>query len=192
MRFATLIAILIFFSACYKDYSFERSDIPPMVEDSSIVTDPPPTAASPLPGCDFCSVNQQPTEISWSFGIDGSFLCGNVTSSVMSNEKDALTFFGPSSCSNDSGLIITAYFSKRPLRGDAAYVQADRASAIYYDNISDVPLFESLPQNGFFLVINEYDQSTGIAFGTMGGKAKFKDGSTWTIKNGRFRISINP
>src|SRR5882724_966529 len=94
------------FSGCIKEYSYERQMIDTL---STIDSIPDDTTAEPLifshcPGCD----GQDNFLLStWNFKYDTSFICGNITRAINSPDHSAFTFFGPSACSLDTGIIMT-------------------------------------------------------------------------------------
>ncbi|GAO44944.1 hypothetical protein FPE01S_04_01870 [Flavihumibacter petaseus NBRC 106054] len=124
--------------------------------------------------------------------MGGGYVSGKIRGTVISNDREAMTFFGPTGCTRDSGLIINAYFTETPLKSDGTTIQATWSSAIYYDNIGNTHVFESLPENDFWLIIDVYERNTGKAQGRLGGKAKMLNGEMIPIEGGRFNIRIKP
>src|SRR5258706_3842643 len=136
--FISVLYILAFTGGCKKEYSYEGGPIQGPIQfpdstvtgDSTIIEDS--TSIITFPKCSGCNTEALST-LTWSFKVGSSLLCGNVTRGVVSPDGGGMTFFGPSSCSRDSGLIITAFFNDQTLRKDQSNITASRASLEYYD-----------------------------------------------------------
>jgi hypothetical protein len=193
-QFSALLLICLFFLGCSKEYSYERTDPvqgpPPIPVDTTGQGDSLNNQPVMIPGCFSCNTQIEAADSSWQFSVGNASLCGSVTGAVISRERNALTFFGPSKCSLDSGLIITAYFSTEPLTSDKNYLQADRASMAYYDNTTLVNVIESYEKNQFKLVVDSYVHQTGILKGRFTGLAIFKNGDTSLLKSSSFQVRL--
>lgn len=99
-------------------------------------------------------------------------------------------FFGPSVCSADSGLIITAYFNNPALNKDQSNITADQATLQYYDNTTGSDVLLSMRPNIFSLTIDNYIRSTGITIGSFGGSVVDKNGNIIKVDAGRFNIKF--
>jgi hypothetical protein len=104
--FFCAVALVFKSTGCAKEYSFEG-----MAVDSALVTVPDTIVSAPfIPSCVACqSINMLP-DSTWIFQVDGSVLCGTAEKALIAIERTAFTFFGPSSCSPDSGFIISVFF----------------------------------------------------------------------------------
>ena len=124
------------------------------------------------------------------FIVNGTVVCGSVTGAVKTIEGTAMTFFGPSACSKDTGLIITAYFPTPSLLANSTKQAADRIAFEYYDNVTPSQITAALFTSTFSLVIDQYTQQTGIATGTFSGQARTSNGKSVTITSGKFNITF--
>ncbi|HUP11990.1 MAG TPA: hypothetical protein VM187_07260, partial [Niastella sp.] len=162
-----LICLAVFFvlqysTGCFKEeYSYEGGPSP----DTLMRPDPLPVPADTTTTVDTvltfapCAACKYATSITlgqWNFQYDTSFLCGTVTNAVMSPEKNAFTFFGPSDCTPGTGLIITAYFDPVTFDNDRAGVQSNRVSLRYYDNNNTTDIFSPGAQTQFSITINQF------------------------------------
>ncbi|MBA2563348.1 MAG: hypothetical protein H0V14_10660 [Chitinophagaceae bacterium] len=179
-------------AGCKKEYSFEgdpRQDST-ILPDSTITEDSTKAPGISFPTCKNCNSTDTSSTFKWSFQIGSSFLCGNVTNAVLSPDGNGMTFFGPSTCSEDSGLIITAYFRNQSLNQDQSNITADRAALEYYDNTTLSDILQSKRPNIFSLTIDSYIRQTGITTGTFGGWVVDKNGDVIKVDAGRFKIKF--
>ncbi len=184
--FFALYAIL-FALGCKKEYSYEGGAIQnyPILPDSTIAGDTT-QIINTIPNCDGCNSIDEAVDLKWSFKVGNSSLCGNVTRGVLSPDGDGMTFFGPSTCSRDSGLIITAFFSGQVLNHDQNNLTASRASLEYYDNITMSDVLHSKRPNIFSLTIDNYVHQTGVVTGTFYGSVLDKNGKIIKVESGKF------
>jgi hypothetical protein len=194
-RFVTIslfFLILLVFAVhgCKKEYSYEGGTL---IQDSTI-TDPiilPDSANADntiaFPRCEGCSNLHTTSSLFWSFKLRGADVCGIITNTVVSPEGTAMTFFGPSVCSVDSGLIITATFDQA-LKQASANLGASRASLEYYDNVTGIDILQSKQPNVFSLTIDQYTAQTGIATGRFSGTVVAKNGELVKVDDGKFKI----
>jgi hypothetical protein len=116
-------------------------------------------------------------------------LCGKVDTTIINAEKNALTFFGPSICAKDSGIIFTVYLKSNVLNKDILNLDASHAIFYYYDSYGPYVLMSHYDQP-FKLTINSYVNATGIAIGTFSGIGFLADGTWIEIREGKFKIKI--
>lgn len=176
-------------SGCAKEYSFEGAAAD-SVTDSIPVIDSPTKAAIKFPECAGCAGMDDFIMNKWSFRNDSSFVCGNITDAIVTPERNAFTFFGPSSCSEDTGLIITVYLNYGYLDADRTNVVTNHVIVRCYDNAVEKDIYASTQELGFTLIIDSYTQSTGIAKGRFFGNVKTKDTDVAFIKDGKFEILV--
>lgn len=185
------ISYAIFFSACAKEFSYERQDVPVIIDststDTSVVTPP----AINLPVCEGCINFNSATDSSWSFTYGNEKVCGSITNAVITPGRDAFTFFGPSYCSLDSGMIITAYLGTDTLDRDKQNLTVNQVIFDYYDNVAPSDIFLSNPSQPFYLVIDKYTHSTHSAIGSFRGIVFTEAGRKDVITSGRFNIVFN-
>ena len=183
--FIFLLIILISTPGCIKDYSFEGETI----KDSTVIEDPGPPSGFTLPVCSSCIGKDSLLLSKWSFKTDSTLICGNVTNAIISPDRTAFTFFGPSACSADTGLVMTVYLNGVVLDGDKSAISTERVIFQYYERGKpDILLSRPLP--GFSLDITRYEHQTRIASGTFAGFAATQNGAVILIKSGKFQVKF--
>ena len=181
-----LLTLSILYISCEKEYSYEGGPL----QDSTIIPDSTKPIGITFPKCTGCNSTDPLATLQWSFKIGSSFLCGNLTRGVLSPDGDGMTFFGPSTCSRDTGLIITAVFDTKLLNKDQSNLTASRASLEYYDNTTMSDILQSKRPNIFSLTIDNYNRQTGIATGTFNGSVLDSDGNIVKVDAGRFNVKF--
>ena len=185
LSFILASLILVTDSACIKEYSYEREAI----QDSTFVEEPLPVAGFSLPFCSTCDGRDTGLLSTWSFKTDSIFSCGKNTNAIISPERTAFTFFSPSACSPDTGLIMTVYLNGIVLDSDKSGISTNRVIFQYYDKGGpDILLSRPLP--GFTLKIDTYTHQTRIASGSFTGNAATQNGDIILIKEGKFNIKF--
>ena len=180
-----LVIILLSAPGCIKDYSFEGE----IINDSTTKEDPVPPSGFTLPVCSSCVGRDSLLLSKWSFKTDSTLICGTVTNAIISPDRTAFTFFGPSACSADTGLVMTVYLNGVVLDGNKSGISTERVIFEYYERGKpDILLSRPLP--GFTLDITRYDHQTGIASGSFGGYAATQKGDVILIKAGKFQIKF--
>jgi hypothetical protein len=180
---------MLIIAGCSKEYSYEGGEITELPTDSIPGTDTIIDDTIKFPVCDACKEMAEPILSTWSFKYGTSFLCGNITSAILSPDRTAFTFFGPSACSLDTGLVMTVYLNKQ-LDRDISNVFAVKALFQYYDNATGPNIFLSDQVNKIDLMITSYDDETGIAKGIFSGISGTYQNGTATIKEGNFQIQF--
>ncbi len=174
---------LISFSGCIKEYSYEgepaNHTIP--IDDTGF--------RSPI-SFPFCAGCRQDFILTgWNFKYDTSLLCGSVTNAVITPERNGFTFFGPSACSADTGLVMTVFLDSDALNKDKSNITTNNVIFQYYDNTTFSDIFIS----GRFSVsftIDTYEHATGIVKGRFNGNVKTKDSTAAAIMDGKFAIKL--
>jgi hypothetical protein len=117
LSFAWLTCILclqfVTFTGCVKEYSYEGDPTP----DTTL----PPHTVKPMinfPACNSCNTVNNFELSTWSLKYQGSILCGSITNAIVATDKTAFTFFGPSACSTDTGLVMTVFLEHDVLDRD--------------------------------------------------------------------------
>jgi hypothetical protein len=179
-------------SGCAKEYSYEGGPGP---DTTPSVTDTPPpiddTIALDLPVCDACKITADTSGYTWNFEYNSNKLCGNITDAVITPDRHGFTFFGPSACSLDTGIVFTVYLKTGDtLNRDRTNVFTDDVYFEYYDNISDIDVFASDLTHRMGLTITNYDDATGTAIGTFSGVATSKLNTVAIINSGNFIIKF--
>jgi len=180
----SLLSLLIIMG-CAKEYSYEGGDLVE-VHDSL----PPPVVVNDFPACPFCQTITGTPLSSWSFKKGNTTVCGSIDTAIITLERTAFTFFGPSACSVDSGLVITVYLGNESLNRDRTNVTINNIAFYYYDRVTPSYIFMSLPNSPFTGTIDNYDHQAKIASGTFTGNALRSDGSAASITSGKFKVKL--
>lgn len=195
--FNIILAILVisgfFFYApgCRKDHSYEGGNRPVYPVDP----DPPLPADSgknKIPFFCIDCVGHDKIEMGrWSFKIDSSLFCGTVTAAPITPDRIGFTFFGPSACSLDSGLIMTVYLpAGSPLTTDRNNLTTNRVAIEYYDNKTNFDVIYSRTIYEMTLTIESYVHQTRIASGRFSGIAYKANNETVPITSGKFQFKF--
>lgn len=175
---------------CAKEYSYEGGPAP----DTTVVSLPPDTIIKQpiiFPFCAQCNNTDVLLPSTWNFGYDTALICGNITDAILAPDRIGFTFFGPSSCSIDSGLVMTVYLNAGLPDADIANIVSNQVIFEYYDNVTQKDIFSTAELGTFSLTIESYVYTTGIAKGSFSGYVPAKNGDIVQIKNGRFQVKFN-
>lgn len=190
-----LLALAFFLSilmlqntGCYKEYSFEGRDTARIVRDTA---SPAPVVVKEFPTCSLCNPSNDLSVGQWNFRTGNSFLCGGVTNSgfIGGYSKKDFTLFGPSACSVDTGLVISAYLSE-PLDRDRFNLTTDQTAFYYYDDHAVKDILISLLPAPFSVTVQSFIYATGIATGTFSGTVYKANGDTAIITDGKFKVKL--
>ncbi len=185
LLYASICLVLTAMVSCKKEYSFEGFPLesPVPLPDTIIV---PPVS---LPQCIECTDADIALE-TWHFNYQNAIVCGKVTASVITPERNGFTFFGPSSCSADTGLILTVFLNEVALNKNQQGVTTNDVMLEYYDNItpSDVLLSK---HHSISFTIESYNHNTGIAKGFFQGNVYTSSNVPLPVTNGKFMIKFN-
>jgi hypothetical protein len=178
--FLALPAFLLY-AGCAKDYSYEQK--PEQMDTTVGLPTVPPTVVA---SCSACTTATLP-DSSWRLLFDGVVYCGVVDRAIITLERTAFTFFGPSFCSSDSGFVASVQIENDKLDSDKAGVRA-KLGCYYYDNVGQSFLFMSPPGQPLQLIITSYVHQTRTATGTFSGAVGAGNGAIREVKNGRFHF----
>ncbi|MDQ6844743.1 MAG: hypothetical protein M3Z92_10380 [Bacteroidota bacterium] len=183
------ISFIQFFglAGCEKEYSYEGGIIADTIPIVRIDTIPKPSTDFPF--CPACAAMNPSAVLFWSFKYDTSLLCGTVTNAVITPDRDGFTFFGPSACSSDTGLVMTVFLDMDSLNRDKNNITTNNVALEYYDNTTFNDIFIANRRSLYF-IIETYNHSTGIAKGTFNGNVTLKNGTQKAILGGRFVIQF--
>ncbi len=190
-----LACFLLFVASpgCIKEYSYEggQHDSIPLVDTTGADTTSTDTSASATlySQCSLCNKNPDFTLGKWSFTIDTFIFCGTITGQVMLGARTAFTFFGPSACSTDTGLVMTCYLDN-PFPAEAKNINVDRTTLRYYNHVGAKDMFVADISLGFSLSITSYSESTGIMKGYFSGLVYTDRNDIAQIENGKFEIQF--
>lgn len=178
-----LLAMLIFYSGCVKEYSFEGGNTPVVID----TTNPPAPASWICPDCIGRDVFE---ESRWSFYNENSFLCGIIDTAIVNPERTAFTFFGPSSCSIDTGMIASVYLNGTVLNSNITNLSSQRGAFYYYDNVGQTTILISRQANPFTVTIDSYNHQTRMATGTFSGPVFTSNGGPTFIVSGKYKVKL--
>lgn len=182
------LVFLLLLSAtnCSKDFSFEGGPL----SDTTSIVDTSSDLDFFIPSCPSCSNANEVKVNSWKFSLNGTVICGVVTRAIKNAAGTALTFFGPSQCSQDTGVVITAYFTAPGLTENKTPFRAERVGLEYYDKVTPSSIVLALLTTQFSLIIQTYNQQSGEATGIFEGEALTSNGKTIKVTSGKFNIKI--
>lgn len=176
------LIVIISTIGCQKEYSFEGSPVP--------VADTVPVQTFDFPSCNSCLSNDSLDLWAWKFKLNNATLCGHADTAIINIERSSFTFFGPSTCSLDSGLVITVYLNPWVLNSDKSNINAGMVAFYYYDHIGSSYILMSQPNTAFTLTIENYNDLTGITTGKFAGYAYLANGDIATIHEGKFKVKL--
>ena len=178
-----LVSLLVFLiTNCKKEYSYEGGAIP-------IITDSVINVVQQPYICPSCIGADDYIEGKWSFYHGGNFYCGIVDTAIATPARDGFTFFGPSSCSPDSGLVLTINIEPTILNQDVSNSTTSKVGMYYYDNVGQTYPFMTRSGFNFSLTIDSYIHQTRLMTGSFSGFV-FKPTGQQTSLNGKFKLKI--
>ena len=182
--FPALLFLICLLQSCAKEYSYENKP------EVTIPTDSLATINF-LSSCSLCNTTNTTAMKKWSFKHKNSIQCGNIDTAIITPNKNAFTFFGPSSCSTDTGLVITAYLDNIILDKDLFNYTTDHIAFYYYDHVGPTYIFMVRPPLKFSLTIESYIHQTGIIKGSFNGAAYKADNSLGLVESGKFELQLH-
>lgn len=182
--FLVVIIYSIQLAGCTKEYSIEGLPVPG--NDTILI----PGVIKDIPTCNLCTASSGTTLFTWSFQIGSSLLCGMIDTAIVSPTRTAFTFYGPSSCSLDSGMVISIYLPNDTLNKDRQNIVLERNAFYYYDKVTPSDIFSSRQNIPFTVMIDQYTHQTKIATGRFSGSVFKTNGSGSQISSGRFRVKL--
>jgi hypothetical protein len=186
------LAISVFIASCDKDYSYEGGSVIPVpaiipLPVDTIKTDTIIVNPGELPACKVCIDSGDIKVASWSFKTGNALICGRIDTAIILNlERSSLTFFGPSACGVDTGIIFTVHLGTNGLVKDVQNIIATNAIFYYYHTNAPYILLSHADQP-FKLTITKYDHLTKIMTGTFSGNGFRQDGRAINITDGKFK-----
>jgi len=104
-------------------------------------------------------------------------------------ERTAFTFFGPSACSSDTGIIISAYLDGNVLNKDLFNISTQNGAFYFYDNVGQTTILISNSAN-FNVTVESYIHQTRVITGKFSGLANYSNGSSSYISSGKFKATL--
>ena len=183
--FLGLQIVLLQATGCKKEYSCEGGCKVVIQRDSVII----PPISSTFPGCSSCKVADELVLSKWNFKTGNTFVCGSVDNAGFIGEGKAFTFFGPSACSIDSGVVFTVYLPAI-LDHDVYNETINNVAFYYYDHHATKDIFISMSPKPFTVNIQSFISSTRIMTGSFNGTVFKPNGDTSVISDGKFKIKL--
>ena len=177
-----LIVVIILFS-CKKEYSYEGGDIREIVD----------TTANNIPTpyiCPSCIGADAFIEGKWSMYNGTDFYCGLIDTAIAAPARNGFTFFGPSACSIDSGLVLTINTEPAFLNQDVFNATTTKVGMYYYDNAAQTYPFITQSGFQFSVTINSYVHQTKMMTGTFSGSV-VKPNGVHTSVQGKFQVKVH-
>lgn len=175
----SIIAILLF--SCKKEYSYEGG--PVIIIDTGTTNIPKPYI------CPSCAGADQFIEGKWSFYHGSDLYCGGIDTAIAAPARNGFTFFGPSSCSIDSGLVMTINTEPALLNQDVFNSTTNKVGMYYYDNAVQTYPFITQPGFLFSVTIESYIYQTRVMTGRFNGIV-IRPGGGQTSLQGKFKVKV--
>jgi hypothetical protein len=183
--FFLLTILLLQNTRCAKEYSFEgaKTDTLSTVSGDTVTSQTP----TPYLQCSLCNPSDPIVLGHWSFKTGNEYQCGTFTNSGFFNgqSKTDFTFFGPSACSVDTGIVVSVYLPVA-LDRDQFNLTTQQTAFYYYDHNAAADILDSRPASVFSVTVQSFIYSTGIVTGTFGGTVFKANGDSAIITEGRF------
>ena len=176
-----LFAIITFFG-CRKEYSYEGGIITGIVD----------TTSNNLPTpyiCPSCIGSDAFIEGKWSMVNGTIFYCGIIDTAIAAPARNGFTFFGPSACSLDSGLVMTINTEPVFLNQDVFNATTTKVGMYYYANAAQTYPFITQTAFPFSVSINSYFYQTKMMTGTFSGIV-VKPNGVQTSVQGKFKVKV--
>ncbi|HMU47754.1 MAG TPA: hypothetical protein PKC72_15390 [Chitinophagaceae bacterium] len=187
LSFIAITGLLLLINSCKQEYSFEGGP-PPPPQDTVILPPPPP----PSKVCPACIGQEDFIENKWSFRDDTLLCCGIIDTAIVAPARQGFTFYGPSACSNDTGMVITVPLEGQILNQNLSNITLTHTAFYYYDNVGQAYIYMSHQANPFTVHINSYDHATKLVTGTFEGYVYNARGPGGTmIRNGKFKVKLH-
>jgi hypothetical protein len=180
---ASIFIVVLSFLHCKKEYSYEGGNIP-VIRDSVIINPAPKPYI-----CSSCVGADNYIEGKWSFYDNGTFYCGIIDTAITTPDRSGFTFFGPSSCSLDSGLVLTISIEPNFLTKDVFNLTTNRTGLYYYDNIGQTHPFVTQPGFTFSFIIDSYIHQTRMMTGRFSGTVFNLNGEATNLF-GKYKVKM--
>lgn len=176
----------LFIISCKKEYSFEgsRPFVPTPVDTIKPILQPSSWV------CPACIGKDAQLDKKWSFYIDSSFFCGDIDTAIVMPGRNSFTFFGPYSCSIDSGMVFSVSLNNEILNKNLYNVTTQKVSFYYYDNIKLTFPYYTRRGNPFTFTIESYIHQTRTATGYFSGIVGKPNGTNSKLSSGKFKIQL--
>ena len=188
--FFLLPVLVLLNTRCAKEYSFEGAKVDTLSRGGgdTLVSQIPTS----FPPCGLCDPSMPITLGHWSFKTGNAYQCGTFTSSGFFSgfSKTNFTFFGPSACSVDTGIVVSVYLPVA-LDRDQYNLTTQQTAFYYYDHNAPADIFQSRHTAVFSVTVQSFIDATRIVTGTFGGTVFAANGDTAQISEGQFVAQLH-
>lgn len=154
--------------------------------DSTVV----PSLVKSFPECTLCNAASTLALGEWNFKTGNAFVCGKVDNAgFIGNTNTTFTFFGPSACSVDTGIVVTVHLPV-PFDRDRRDITTSRTAFYYYDHHATRDIFISLSPAIFTITVDSFVFATRVATGTFTGTVYKANGDTAMISDGHYKVKL--
>jgi hypothetical protein len=178
------LVLLFMYNSCAKEYSYEGSPISVANDTTGIIGVSPPYIC---PSC--TTTNFQ--ENQWSFSDNGLLRCGLIDTAIANPTRTGFTFFGPSACAIDTGIIMTIILDTLHLNRDIYNVTYSRSSFYYYDNVGNTYIYMNRQQSPFTVTIESYTHNDRMITGSFFGFGYRANSGGSLINSGKFKVKLH-
>lgn len=177
------IGFIVIVIGCKKEFSCEGCNTIVIVDTNTSNNIPQPYICPSCVGADDFIENK------WSFSNGGNFYCGIIDTAIAAPARNGFTFFGPSLCSADSGLVLTISTEPAFLNQDIFNSTTTRVGMYYYDNVAQTYPFITQSAFQFSVTVNSYIHQTKMMIGTFSGLVVRPNGGQTSIQ-GKFKVKV--
>jgi hypothetical protein len=176
------LAFVLFYCSCTKEYSYEAS---PITTDTTTI----PTVIQPYI-CPACIGNETFQENKWSFRDNGLLRCGEIDTAISNPTRTGFTFYGPSACSKDTGMIMTILLDTLRLNRNISNVTYSMSAFYYYDNVGNTYIYMNRQQSPFTVTIESYTHADRMITGSFSGFGYRTATGGASINSGKFKVKL--
>jgi hypothetical protein len=177
-------AFIFIYCSCKKEYSYEGSTVISNIDTTNVSTVSPPYI------CPSCIGDENFQENKWNFKENGLLRCGIIDTAIANPARTGFTFYGPSKCSNDTGMIMTILLDTLRLNRDISNFTFSRSAFYYYDNVGNTYIYMNRQQSPFTVTIESYTHIDRMITGTFYGFGYKSNGVSASISSGRFKVKL--
>lgn len=178
------LLLILMYTSCAKEYSYEGSPISTANDTTNI-----PGVSQPYI-CPSCITNINFQENKWSFSDNGLLRCGIIDTAIANPTRTGFTFFGPSACSIDTGIIMTIILDTTRLNRDLYNVTYSRSAFYYYDNVANTYIYMNRQQSPFTVTIESYTHNDRMITGSFFGFGYRATSGGSSINTGKFKVKL--
>ncbi len=149
----------------------------------------PALAVKDTPVCWLCHETESTALGTWNFKNGHSYYCGVTGDAGFVGTNTTFTFFGPSACSVDTGLVMTVYLPIE-FNNDTYNISTGDVAFYYYDHHSTKDIFIGQSSVPFSVTVSSYINATRIVTGSFQGIVYKRNGDTTYIRDGKFKVKL--